>query len=113
MVTLQLTDRECEVISSAFVQLGLDKHEPAMYDKFYAPIAKTDEHKRVKVTSCLNKIQFVKAIMTVTGMGVSVSKDIADRVVGGTLLLNESSITPDKWEQIAQIQSVNLKWEYV
>ena len=79
-------------------------------------------NKRVKITACESKLRFVKAIMEATGKSLLESKNIADSVMTivpgflkyrhGTLLLNESSITPEQWEKIAQ-NVPDLKWEYV
>lgn len=79
-------------------------------------------NKRVKITTCESKLRFVKAIKEATGKSLYESKNIADSVVTivpgflkyrcGTLLLNESSITPEQWEEIAQ-NVPDLKWEYV
>ena len=78
------------------------------------------ENKRVKLTNCNGKLQFVKAIKDVTGKSLLESKNIADSVAKskglhgyeyGTLLLNESSITPEQWEKIVNL--CNVKFEYV
>ena len=79
-------------------------------------------HKRVKIINCQRKLQFVKAIKEVTGKSLLEAKNIADSVINynwhtnsynyGTLLLNESSITPEQWEEIAT-RVLDLKWEYV
>jgi hypothetical protein len=37
----------------------------------------------------------------------------ASKYVYGTLLLNESSITPEQWEKIIQYPELEIKWEYV
>ena len=78
--------------------------------------------KIVKLVDCQSKLQFVKAIMEATGKSLLESKNIADSVINynwhadrydyGTLLLNESSITPEQWEEIAE-NTPGLKWEYV
>lgn len=80
------------------------------------------ENKRVKITNCKNILRFVKAIMDVTGKSLYDSKNIADSIVRpnglrssyeyGTLLLNESSITPEQWEKIANL-CPDVKFEYV
>lgn len=80
------------------------------------------EHKRIKIISCPAKLQFVKAIKEVTHKSLLEAKNIADSVISynwhadrydyGTLLLNESSITPEQWEEIAR-NTTDLKWEYV
>lgn len=82
-------------------------------------------NKIVKVTNCSGKLQFVKAIMNNTNKSLYESKCIADSLIMpssdgmksvGTLLLNESSITPEQWEAIVKQcdeTNVGLKWEYV
>ena len=84
-------------------------------------------NKCVKILDCQGKLQFVKAIMKSTGKSLLEAKNIADSVVKsyydeitgkfgyqyGTLLLNESSITPEQWENIVQYPGVEIKWEYV
>ena len=79
------------------------------------------KNKRVKLTNCNGKLQFVKAIKDVTGKSLLESKNIADSIVKpkglngyeyGTLLLNESSITPEQWEKIANL-CPDVKFEYV
>lgn len=84
------------------------------------------EHKRVKIVSCENKLSFIRAIYETTGKSLLESKNIADLMVRpkfdsvnqfigyeyGTLLLNESSVTPTQWEKIVSIVN-DLKWEYV
>ena len=59
--------------------------------------------------------------MDVTGKSLLESKNIADSIVKcnglhyyeyGTLLLNESSITPEQWEKIANLCQ-DVKFEYV
>ncbi len=80
------------------------------------------ENKRVKLTNCSNKLRFVKAIMDVTGKSLYDSKNIADSIARpnglrnsyeyGILLLNESSITPEQWEKIANL-CPDVKFEYV
>lgn len=72
-------------------------------------------HKRVKFINCQSKLQFVKAIVDATGKSLLEAKNIADSVMScnertgcydyGTLLLNESSITPEQWEEIAKKHS--------
>ena len=78
------------------------------------------ENKRVKLTNCNGKLQFVKAIMDVTHKSLLESKNIADSVAKskglhgyeyGTLLLNESSITPEQWEKIVSL--CDVKFVYV
>lgn len=82
-------------------------------------------NKVVKVTSCCGIHPFVKAIMNNTKKSLYESKCIADSLIMsklgemksvGTLLLNESSITPEQWEAIVEecnAENVGLKWEYV
>lgn len=79
------------------------------------------ENKRVKLTKCSNILRFVKTIMDATGKSLLESKNIADSIVKpkgldgyeyGTLLLNESSITPEQWEKIANL-CPDVKFEYV
>lgn len=79
------------------------------------------ENKRVKLTNCNHILQFVKTIMDVTGKSLLESKNIADSIVKpkglngyeyGILLLNESSITPEQWEKIANL-CPDVKFEYV
>lgn len=79
------------------------------------------KNKRVKLTNCDHKLQFVKTIMDVTGKSLRESKNIADSIAKpnglhgyeyGTLLLNESSITPKQWEKIANL-CPDVKFEYV
>lgn len=79
-------------------------------------------HKRVKIIDCPTKLAFVKAIKEATGKSLLEAKNIADSVINydwhsdryvyGILLLNESSITPEAWEEIAE-STPDLKWEYV
>lgn len=79
------------------------------------------ENKRIKLTKCSHKLQFVKAIMDVTHKSLRESKNVADSIVKpkglngyeyGTLLLNESSITPEQWEKITNL-CPDIKFEYV
>lgn len=82
-------------------------------------------NKTVKVTNCDGKLQFVKAIMNNTNKSLFESKRIADSLIMyssnnmksvGTLLLNESSITPKQWEAIVEqcnATNARLKWHYV
>lgn len=127
MVTLQLTEIEIETICQALSQAGLENDE--LYKRLMSKIISTivqlsnvwiqhtridPVHARVKITHCENKLRLVKAIMEATHMGLKSAKDIADNTVdGGILLLNESSISKEQWEQIAQSQSLNIKWTYV
>lgn len=70
-------------------------------------------NKRVKITACESKLQFAKAIKEATDKSLYEVKNIVDSVVpDGILLLNESSILPEQWEQIAK-NCPNIKWEYV
>ena len=80
------------------------------------------ENKRVKITNCEGKLQFVKAIKEVTGKSLLECKNIADVLVipnglsgykYGTLLLNESSITLEQWDEIAKLCDIEIKFEYV
>ena len=70
------------------------------------------ENKRIRLTKCESKLHFVKAIMDVTHKSLCESKNIADSIAKtkglhsyeyGTLLLNESSITPEQWEKIVNL----------
>lgn len=79
------------------------------------------ENKRIRLTKCEAKLHFVKAIKDVTGKSLLESKNIADSVAKskglhgyeyGTLLLNESSITPEQWEKIANL-CPDVRFEYV
>lgn len=79
------------------------------------------ENKRIKLTKCEAKLHFVKAIMDVTHKSLFESKNIADSIVKpkglgdyeyGTLLLNESSVTPEQWEKIANL-CPDVKFDYV
>lgn len=82
------------------------------------------ENKRIRLTKCEIKLHFVKTIKEVTGKSLLESKNIADSIVKpkgytyldgyeyGTLLLNESSITPEQWEKIANL-CPDVKFEYV
>lgn len=79
------------------------------------------ENKRIKLTKCEKRLHFVKTIMEVTGKSLFESKNIADSIVKcnglhdyeyGTLLLNESSITPEQWEKIANLCR-DVEFEYV
>lgn len=86
-----------------------------------------ENHKRVAIFYCSNKLLFVKAIKEVTGKSLLEAKNIADSVIKphydeitgkseyqyGTLLLNESSITPEQWEKVVQYPGLEIKWEYV
>jgi len=80
----------------------------------------------VKVTNCNETLRFVKAIKDSTNKSLHESKCIVDSLIVptlgkgmksvGTLLLNESSITPEQWEAIVKQcdeTNVGLKWEYV
>lgn len=78
-------------------------------------------NKRVKLTKCEARLHFVKTIMEVTGKSLLESKNIADSIAKpngldgyefGTLLLNESSITPEQWEEIAKL-CPDIQFEYV
>lgn len=83
------------------------------------------ENKRIKLTNCEGKLQFVKAIKEVTGKSLLECKNIADLIAipnglsgykYGTLLLNESSITPEQWEEITQhpaFKNAKVEFEYV
>lgn len=79
------------------------------------------ENKRIKLTECGSKLYFVKTIKEVTGKSLLESKNIADSIAKpngldgyefGTLLLNESSITPEQWEKIANL-CPDVEYEYV
>ena len=78
-------------------------------------------NKILKITNCNNKPQFIKAIMDNTNKSAYESKCIADSLVVncksiGTLLLNESSITPEQWETIVEqcnSKNAGLEWHYV
>lgn len=82
------------------------------------------ENKRVRLTKCELRLHFVQTIMMVTGKSLLESKNIADSIVNpkdhvfsgdyeyGTLLLNESSITPEQWEKIANL-CPDVEFEYV
>lgn len=79
------------------------------------------KNKRVKLTKCEAKLHLVKTIKDVTGKSLLESKNIVDSLVKpnglhdyeyGTLLLNESSITPEQWEKIANL-CPDVKFEYV
>ena len=79
------------------------------------------ENKRIKLTKLEAKLHFVKTIMEVTGKSLLESKNIADSIVKtkglgcyeyGTLLLNESSITPEQWEEIVNL-CPDVKFDYV
>lgn len=88
------------------------------------------ENKRIKLTNCEGKLQFVKAIMGVTKKSLLESKNIADLMVMpsydeitgdfkhkfGTILLNESSITPEQWEEITRhpaFKDARVEFKYV
>lgn len=82
-------------------------------------------NKIVKVTNCKHKLQFVKAIHDNTNKSLYESKCIADSLIMpssngmksvGTLLLNESSVTPEQWEAIVEqcnATNASLEWHYV
>lgn len=78
------------------------------------------EHKRVKITNCPEILLFVKAIKESTGKSLLECRNIVDLIrvkndptkLNGTLLLNESSITPQEWQEIAK-NVETLEWEYV
>lgn len=82
-------------------------------------------NKIVKVTNCNRKLRFAKAIMDNTKKSLYESACIVNSLITsnsgemksvGTLLLNESSITPEQWETIVEecnAENVGLKWEYV
>lgn len=86
-----------------------------------------ENHKRVAIFYCSNKLLFVKAIKESACKSLLEAKNIADSVMKphyneitgkseyqyGKLLLNESSITPKQWEQIVQDPDLEIKWEYV
>ena len=88
------------------------------------------ENKRIKLTKCKGKLHLVKAIMDVTKKSLFESKNIADvmampsynKITGtyeyklGVLLLNESSITPDQWEEITRhpdFTKADVEFEYI
>lgn len=88
------------------------------------------ENKRIKITKCERRLQLVKAIKEVTGKPLVECKNITDllvipkynKVTGayyyeyGTLLLNESSITPEQWEEITRhpsFKDAEVEFEYV
>lgn len=88
------------------------------------------ENKRIKLTKCEGKLRLVKAIMDVTKKSLLESKNIADVIVMpsfneitgafehkfGTLLLNESSITPEQWKKITQhpdFIEADVEFEYI
>lgn len=82
-------------------------------------------NKVVKVTKCEAKLLFVAHIKEVTHKNLYEAKCIADSLIiwkdgeqtsVGTLLLNESSVTPKQWEAIVEqcnATSVGLEWHYV
>jgi hypothetical protein len=79
------------------------------------------ENKRIKLTKCEAKLHFVKMVQKVTGKSLFESKNIADSIAKpnglhgyeyGTLLLNESSITPEQWEKIVNL-CPDVKFDYV
>lgn len=84
-------------------------------------------NKIVKIKKCTFKLTFVKAIKDVTKKSLLECKNIADSVMKskyaastgtsyyeyGTLLLNESSITVEQWEKIAEAMDSDLEWEYI
>lgn len=80
-------------------------------------------NKRVKILDCPDRFQFVKAIKKSTGKSLLEARNIVDSVINydwhaskyvyGTLLLNESSITQEQWEQIVQYPELEIKWEYI
>lgn len=91
------------------------------------------EHKRVKVTKCSSKLLLVKCVKECARKTLYEAKCIVDQIVPspsshqepGVLLLNESSITPEQWEHIADDYNAlsallppdprrgSLEWEYV
>ena len=86
---------------------------------------KFKREKCIKLTKLAAKLQFVKAIKEVTGKSLLESKNIADSIAipngvsgykYGTLLLNESSITPEQWEEITRhpaFRDARVEFEYV
>lgn len=112
MVTLQLSEIELETICQALSQAGLENNE--LYKRLMSNITNDPVHARVKITHCKNKLRLVKAIKETTHMPLISAKNIVGNTVnGGILLLNESSISKEQWEQIAQDQVSNIKWTYV
>ena len=78
-------------------------------------------NKRIKLTKLEAKLHFVKSIMDVTKKSLLESKNIADSLAKynglgeyefGTLLLNESSITPEQWEEIVK-QCPDVEFVYI
>jgi len=82
-------------------------------------------HKRILVTHCNSKLLLVKCIVQNTKKSLFEAKSIADTLMGtdnkcnGTLLLNESSMTPEQWEAVVtqydNTESCNdhIEWNYV
>lgn len=79
------------------------------------------ENKRIKLTKCEARLNFAKAIKDVTNKSFLESKNITRSLVKpkglgdyeyGTLLLNESSVTPEQWEEIAKL-CPDIEFEYV
>lgn len=75
-------------------------------------------HKIVQLTACSGKLRFVKAIKDNTKKSLFESKNIADALWDynknpGVLLLNESSITVEQWERIAEQAKDDIEWRYV
>ena len=95
-----------------------DSIEIQIVKKIQSATCTPPKHKRVIVTHCDNKLQFVKALFEcIPKKSLFECKSIADQLVkdgkcNGALLLNESSITPIEWEEIAR-NTPDLKWEYV
>lgn len=78
-------------------------------------------NKRIKLTKLEAKLQFVKAIMEVTHKSLFDSKNIADSIAKsnglngyeyGILLLNESSITQEEWEEIVK-RCPDVEFKYI
>ena len=80
--------------------------------------------KIVKLKKCESKLIFVKTLQKVTRKSLLECKNIADSVMKckyngepgyeyGVLLLNESSITQEQWESVANAMKDELKWEYI
>lgn len=82
-------------------------------------------NKIVKINECTYKLRFVNALKNATNKSLLECKNIADSVIKtefkdgdiqysyGVLLLNESSITQEQWESVANAMKDELKWEYI
>lgn len=70
--------------------------------------------KIVKINMVGDSFELIRSIKKVTGCPGNVAVNIVHSIKepGSIILLNESSISPDQWEIIAN-ECKDTKWEYV